>query len=104
LRVADFSAARADRLVDVAVGHHEIEPAIEVHVGEDTAEAETAARSAADAGRNRDVLVEAERLRPVEADHFLIEVGDRDAGAPGIVEVTSIDPHAGPRAPLRAEG
>src|SRR5215204_670635 len=101
LRVTDVAADVAYGLVDVAVGDDEIDLAVEIEIGKP--EAETIERRCADAGSSCDVLVESLSLWPIEADHFVVEVGDREAGATGVVEVSGVYAHARARLAVIAE-
>ena len=55
-------------------------------------------------GCARDVLVERRAPRAIETDHLVVEVGDGDPGAAGVVEVAGIDTHPRPRLAVLAEG
>ena len=104
LRVADVAADVADGLVDVAVGDDEIERAVEIDVGEDAAESERVARRRADAG----LRPPRRRYSPrpsgaIQADHLVVEVGDRQARHAGVVEVGRVDAHARARLAVGAE-
>lgn len=79
LSVADVAADVADSVVDVAVGHGEIEAAVEIGVKEHAAEAESVARGGAEAGWHGDI-VERFSVGAIEAEHFVVEIGDDDAG------------------------
>ena len=57
----------------------------------------------ADARASRHVLKETLSLRPVQPDHLVVEIGDGEAGAAGVVEVSRVDPHARPRLAIVAE-
>ena len=103
LRVPDIAADVAHGLVDVAVGDHEIELAVEIGIGEHAAEAETIERWVPDARASRDILIEPFLLWPIQPDHLVVEVGDGKSGSAGVVEVRGVDPHARPRLPVVAE-
>ena len=95
LRVADVAADVPDGVVDVAVDDDEIERAVEIEVGEETAESEPVPRRGPDARAGRDVLIETRLLRAIEPDHLAFEVRDRHARPAGVVEVRRVDAHAG---------
>ena len=104
LRIAYVAADVADRFVDVAVGDGEIERAIEIGVEKSAAEAQRIFGGGADSGLLSDVVVGSVAESAIEADHFIIEIGDGDAGAAGIFEVAGIHTHSGAGFPFRAEG
>jgi len=87
----------------VAVGDCEVEAAVEVGVEEDAAEAEGVARGGAEAGLHGDI-VEGFSVGAIEAEHFVVEIGDDDAGLAGVVEIGAIDAHAGAGFAFIAEG
>ena len=103
LRVSDVAADVAHGLVDVAIGHGEIQPAVEVDVEKGAAESQAVSGGdpTPDWGAMSSKTLAAE---PVEADHFVVEVGDGDAGRAGVVEIGDVDAHAGARLAFGAEG
>ena len=61
-------------------------------------------RREADAGLHCDVVVCAVRGRAIEADHFVVEIGDGHAGKTGAIEIRGIHAHSGARFSFGAEG
>jgi len=103
LRVADIAAYVAHGFVNVSIGDGQIEQAVEIGVEKNAAEAERVDGRQSDAGLDGDVLVGATRDGLIEADHFVIEIGDGDSGASGIFEISASDAHAGTGFSLSAE-
>src|SRR5438874_10559178 len=104
LRVPDAPADAADGHVDVSVGDDEVERSIQIEVGEAATESERVARWRADTRLHGNVSVEAGPERPVETDHFVVEVSDGQRGASGLIELRGIGAHAGPHRAVGAEG
>ncbi len=77
------------------VGDYQVEPAVEVEIGEQATEPQTVARGRADARLRRDIPI-VSGLGPVQTDHLALEVRDGQARRAGVVEVGDIDAHAGP--------
>ena len=102
--MADVAADVPHRVVDVPVGDDEIDRAVEVHVREDAAEPQRVSRRGADARAHRFVLVQAASQRPIEADHLVVEIRDREARSPGTIDVRCVDAHSGARLAVGAEG
>ena len=96
LRVAVVAVDIAYRLVDVAVDHYQIEPAIKVQIREHTAKTEAAARGLTDAVAERDIGVNADAVRAVHRDHFIIEIRDGNTGCAGVIEIGDVDSHSRP--------
>ena len=51
-----------------------------------------------------DIVVGAVCSGAIEADHFVVEIGDGDAGQAGVVEIGGVDAHAGAGFAFFAEG
>ena len=103
LRVADVAADVAHGVVNVAVGDGKIQAAVEIGVEKNAAESERVERSRAHAGLHGDI-VKGFSVGAIEAEHFVVEIGDDDAGLAGVVEVGDIHAHAGARFAFVAEG
>ena len=93
LRISHVAANVAHGLVDVSIGHGEVEPAIQVDVQKSAAKTQAVPGGDAHPGLRRDVF-ETLAARPIEANHFVIEVRDRNARRAGIIEVRHVDSHA----------
>jgi hypothetical protein len=79
LCVTHIAADISDRLVDVPVGGGKIEPAVEIDVEKCAPESQAVFRGQADTGLGGNIL-EAFAHAPVEANHFVVKVGDDDTG------------------------
>ena len=104
LRVADVSADVPHGLVDVPVGD-------DADRGRRRdrrrrTRSRTRASSATRAptpALQRHVFEQPAALRPIQADHLVVEVRDRESRRAGVVEVAGVDAHAGARFAFRAE-
>ena len=103
LRISGIAVNLADRLVDVAVDRHQIEPPVEVDIEKRTAEPETVARCLSDACLSGDILIHPRFRRPIERHHFVVEVSDRNPFHAGVIEIGRVDPHSGARFAVLAE-
>src|SRR4029077_6757432 len=103
LGIAHIAANVADGLINVSVGHGEIEPAVKVGVKKRATETETIPGGQANPGLGRYVLEAFARLT-VQANHFIIEVCDDDARCARIVEVGHVDTHSSARFAFGVEG
>ena len=83
LCIADVAADVAHGVVDVAVDHQQIQPAVEIRVEEEAAEAEARRDARADIGCAAPGRVQARRGRGwYSADHLVVEIRDRQPGMP----------------------
>ena len=98
------AAEAAHGVVDVTVGDHQLQVAVEIEVGKHAAEAQAFTRRHAHARRHRAIHIAAAGRRFVQAQHFVVEVRHRNAHAPGALEVTGVDAHAGACAAVFTEG
>ena len=89
-----------DVVQDVAVRHHQVEPAVVVEVGEVAAEGQLGEALAPQSERRRRVQEEAPAEVPVERVRLEIEVRDHEVHPPVAVHVPEIVPHAGFRKAL----
>lgn len=103
LGVADAAADVADGVVDVAVHHHEVGPAVEIEIAEQATKAQTIARGDTEA-EGHGAIDEARAIPLIEAEHFVIEVGDGDGGAAAAAEIDDVDAHAGAGLAVLREG
>src|SRR6266704_2452985 len=103
LRVSDVATNVSDRFVNVAIGDCQIQSAIQIDIEEQTAEAEGVPGRCPDARRNGYVVENSGRVCAIETDHFVVEVGDGDAGPAEIFEVSDINAHPGARFSLGTE-
>src|SRR5882757_334063 len=103
LGVADIAANVADSVVDVAVSDDEVQAAIEIEVGKAAAKSQCGFGRSANASCEGDIIELPGSRRTIEADHFVVEIGDGDAGAAGIFEVGDINSHSGAGLSVRAE-
>src|SRR5262249_28588206 len=97
LRETDAGVAHPDVLLDVAVGHEDVLPAVEVAVEEEGAEAGVELAGRADAAGRGDVHEEAILVAAVEGELLAAEVGDQDRLAAVVEQVAGVHPHAGLR-------
>ncbi len=104
LRVGDRRLHTIDVVLDVAVGHEDVQPAVQVEVEEEAAEGEGQEARLSDAGHRRVVDEQAASLVVVQGEHLVGEVADHQAVAPAAVIVGGVDAHGAPRLSLLAEG
>jgi len=83
LGVANIAANVADSVVDVAVGDDEVQAAIEIEVGKAAAKSECGFGGPPTPAASETSSI-ARQPVTIEADHFVVEIGDGDAGAAGI--------------------
>ncbi len=95
LSVAGVAADVADGFVDVAVGDRQVQSAIEIDIEKHAAEAERVAGGRADAGWNGYVVENSWSGGAIQTDHFVVEIGDGDAGLARAIEISDIDTHSG---------
>ena len=104
LGILHVAAHSGESVVDVSVHDQKIEPAVEVSVEEEAAEAKAAARQPAHFGFRRLVGVEAAAGAVIKAHHFVIEISDDQARDAGVVVIGGVDTHAGAGFAVFAEG
>src|SRR5581483_2822765 len=69
-----------------------------------TAKAQSIPRGKTDSRADGNILVVSIGTHAVQANHFVIEVSDGNAGGAGILKVSRVHAHAGAGLSLRAEG
>src|SRR6266702_1600060 len=95
LRVADVPTDVSHGFVNVAIDNCQIQSAIQVDIEEQAAETEGVPGGRPDARKNGHVVENSGSACAIETDHFVVEVGDGDAGPAGIFEVSDINAHPG---------
>src|SRR6267154_2508793 len=90
--------------VDVAIGHENVGPAVEIVSEEKTAEAESEQGSAADFRARSFVDEESFSFVVIEREHLVREIGDQEAGEAGVIVVSGVHTHAGAGYAVLAEG
>jgi len=84
LRVSDVAADVADGFINMTVGDGEVQSAVEIDVEENAAKSESVPGGRADAGGNGYVVENSWRCGAIEADHFVVEIGDRRPSRRGL--------------------
>ena len=95
MRVSGVAADISDGFVDVAIGHRQVRSAIKIHIEEQAAKSESVPRRCPDAGWNRHIVENSRSGGAIQADHFIVEVGDGHTGLARTIEVSGVDAHAG---------
>src|SRR5437660_1333121 len=104
LSVAGVASYIANGFVNVTVGDGEVESAIKINIEEHAAEAESIFGGCTHTGRNGNVVENSRRCCAIEADHFVVEVGDGYSRVAGTCEISRIHSHAGASFSFGAEG
>ena len=83
LRVAHVATDVANGLVDMAIRNCKVQVSVEVDIKEQAAEAKRISGGCANPSESCDIVVDAGLRRAIEANHFVVEIGDGDAGFAG---------------------
>ena len=104
LRVFDAGLDSFDVAVDVSIGNENVEPAVQIVIEKETAEAECKQSGASDCRAGRLVNKQAVAFIVVQGKHLIREVGDHYTRISRPVVVRRVHAHSGTCNPLFAEG
>jgi hypothetical protein len=95
LLIRDIASDVSDSVVNVTVHHQQIQKSIQVGIEEEATEAEAAAGDPAYLRHRCPIRIDAFAAPSVEANHFVVEVGDGNPRHPGVLVIGHIYAHAG---------
>src|SRR5690242_14746651 len=88
----------------MAIDYSKIHAPVQVSIEKHTSETQRVPRGRSDPTLDRGIQESTSLGRPIQSDHFIVEVRDRHRGSSGAVDIRHIDPHASAGLALAAEG